>query len=101
MSVKAILLKARRINASRVSNSSSDSLRVNVILITNVAIQIAFDGYPLDSPRHNRLWFMRVNKMRKREGLLALTTVRLKVEENQLVGVFDEIGFVVDALKGA
>jgi hypothetical protein len=44
---------------------------------------------------------MRVNKMRKREGLLALTTVRLKVEENQLVGVFDEIGFVVDALKGA
>jgi len=72
MSVKAILLKARRINASRVSNSSSDSLRVNVILITNVAIQIAFDGYPLDSPRHNRLWFMRVNKMRKREGLLAL-----------------------------
>ena len=30
-----------------------------------------------------------------------VTAVRLKVEENQLVGVFGEIGVVVDALKGA
>jgi hypothetical protein len=30
-----------------------------------------------------------------------LTAVRLKVEENQLVGVFGEIGVVVDGLKGA
>jgi hypothetical protein len=29
------------------------------------------------------------------------TTVRLKVEENQLVDVFGEIGFHVDGLKGA
>jgi hypothetical protein len=30
-----------------------------------------------------------------------LTAVRLKVEENQLVDVFGEIGFHVDGLKGA
>ena len=30
-----------------------------------------------------------------------LTAVRLKVEENQLVGVFGEIGFHIDGLKGA
>jgi hypothetical protein len=30
-----------------------------------------------------------------------VTTVRLKVEENQLVDVFGEIGFHVDGLKGA
>ena len=30
-----------------------------------------------------------------------LTAVRLKVEQNQLVGVFGEIGVLVDALKGA
>jgi hypothetical protein len=29
------------------------------------------------------------------------TAVRLKVEQNQLVGVFGEIGVLVDALKGA
>jgi hypothetical protein len=29
------------------------------------------------------------------------TTVRLKVEENQLVGIFGEIGVLVDGLKGA
>ena len=29
------------------------------------------------------------------------TAVRLKVEQNQLVGVFDEIGILFDALKGA
>jgi len=29
------------------------------------------------------------------------TAVRLKVEENQLVGVFGEIGVCVDGLKGA
>ena len=31
----------------------------------------------------------------------AITAVRLKVEQNQLVGVFDEIGILFDALKGA
>ena len=30
-----------------------------------------------------------------------ITAVRLKVEQNQLVGVFDEIGILFDALKGA
>ena len=30
-----------------------------------------------------------------------LTAVRLKVEENQLVDVFGEIGVLVDGLKGA
>ena len=30
-----------------------------------------------------------------------ITAVRLKVEQNQLVGVFGEIGVVVDARKGA
>jgi hypothetical protein len=35
-------------------------------------------------------------------GIMAvITTVRLKVEENQLVGVFLEIGIQVNALKGA
>jgi hypothetical protein len=29
------------------------------------------------------------------------TAVRLKVEENQLVGIFGEIGVLVDGLKGA
>jgi len=33
--------------------------------------------------------------------LFAVTTVRLKVEENQLVGIFGEIGVLVDGLKGA
>jgi hypothetical protein len=33
--------------------------------------------------------------------LSRITAVRLKVEENQLVGVFGEIGVVVDGLKGA
>jgi hypothetical protein len=30
-----------------------------------------------------------------------ITAVRLKVEENQLVDVFGEIGFHIDGLKGA
>ena len=30
-----------------------------------------------------------------------ITAVRLKVEQNQLVGVFDEIGILFDGLKGA
>ena len=30
-----------------------------------------------------------------------VTAVRLKVEQNQLVGVFGEIGIQVNALKGA
>jgi len=30
-----------------------------------------------------------------------ITAVRLKVEENQLVGVFGESGVLVDGLKGA
>jgi hypothetical protein len=30
-----------------------------------------------------------------------ITAVRLKVEENQLVGIFGEIGVPVDGLKGA
>jgi phospholipase C len=30
-----------------------------------------------------------------------ITAVRLKVEENQLVDVFGEIGFQIDGLKGA
>jgi hypothetical protein len=34
-------------------------------------------------------------------SLARFTAVRLKVEENQLVGVFGEIGVVVDGLKGA
>jgi hypothetical protein len=34
-------------------------------------------------------------------GFDAITAVLLKVEENQLVGVFGEIGVVVDGLKGA
>ena len=33
--------------------------------------------------------------------IVTITAVRLKVEENQLVGVFGEIGVVVDGLKGA
>jgi hypothetical protein len=33
--------------------------------------------------------------------IFAITAVRLKVEENQLVGIFSKIGVVVDALKGA
>jgi hypothetical protein len=32
---------------------------------------------------------------------LRLTTVRLKVEENQLVDVFGEIGIRIEGLKGA
>jgi len=35
------------------------------------------------------------------QGLFRNTTVRLKVEENQLVDVFGEIGFHIDGLKGA
>ena len=38
---------------------------------------------------------------RKQVEQLANTTVRLKVEENQLVGIFGEIGVLVDGLKGA
>jgi hypothetical protein len=34
-------------------------------------------------------------------SLLKVTAVRLKVEENQLVGIFGEIGVPVDGLKGA
>ena len=34
-------------------------------------------------------------------SFLELTAVRLKVEENQLVGIFGEIGVLVDGLKGA
>jgi hypothetical protein len=33
--------------------------------------------------------------------LPSITAVRLKVEENQLVGVFGEIGVRVDGLKSA
>ena len=33
--------------------------------------------------------------------LIDITAVRLKVEENQLVDVFGEIGFHIDGLKGA
>src|ERR1035437_2085945 len=33
------------------------------------------DGYPLHSGSHNRLWFGWENKMRKREGLLALIAI--------------------------
>ena len=32
---------------------------------------------------------------------LGITAVRLKVEENQLVDVFGEIGFHIDGLEGA
>ena len=35
------------------------------------------------------------------DGLKRLTAVRLKVEQNQLVGVVGETGVVFDALKGA
>jgi hypothetical protein len=35
------------------------------------------------------------------EGTLRITAVRLKVEQNQLVDVFGEIGVLADALKGA
>jgi hypothetical protein len=42
------------------------------------------------------------NPVRKVEfELLQITAVRLKVEENQLVGVFGEIGVRVDGLKSA
>ena len=34
-------------------------------------------------------------------GIFDNTAVRLKVEQNQLVGVCGEIGVLVDALKGA
>jgi len=34
-------------------------------------------------------------------GLLCITIVRLKVEENKLVGVLGEIGVLIDGLKGA
>ncbi len=34
-------------------------------------------------------------------SITAFTAVRLKVEQNQLVGVFGEIGILFDALKGA
>jgi len=33
--------------------------------------------------------------------LFTITAARLKVEENQLVDVFGEIGFHIDGLKGA
>jgi hypothetical protein len=33
--------------------------------------------------------------------MFTLTAVRLKVEENQLVGIFGEIGVLVDGLKYA
>jgi hypothetical protein len=33
--------------------------------------------------------------------IYGITGVRLEVEENQLVGVFGEIGVLVDGLKGA
>jgi hypothetical protein len=35
------------------------------------------------------------------DWLYPITAVRLKVEENQLVDVFGEIGFHIDGLKGA
>jgi hypothetical protein len=35
------------------------------------------------------------------QAITDITAVRLKVEENQLVDVFGEIGFHVDGLKGA
>jgi hypothetical protein len=34
-------------------------------------------------------------------SIKADTAVRLKVEENQLVGIFGKIGVLVDGLKGA
>jgi hypothetical protein len=34
-------------------------------------------------------------------SICEITAVRLKVGQNQLVGVFDEIGILFDALKGA
>jgi len=34
-------------------------------------------------------------------GMGEVITVRLKVEENQLVDVFGEIGFHIEGLKGA
>jgi len=35
------------------------------------------------------------------EQLEMITAVRLKVEQNQLVDVFGEIGVLIDGLKGA
>jgi hypothetical protein len=35
------------------------------------------------------------------QAILRITAVRLKVEQNQLVGVFDKIVILFDALKGA
>jgi hypothetical protein len=35
------------------------------------------------------------------QDINAVTAVRLKVEENQLVGIFGKIGVLVDGLKGA
>ncbi len=33
--------------------------------------------------------------------MIAFAAVRLEVKENQLVGVFDEIGVLAEGLKGA
>ena len=43
----------------------------------------------------------RVTRLELLQSMLGLTAVRLKVEQNELVGVFGEIGVLVDALKGA
>jgi hypothetical protein len=48
--------------------------------------------------RHNDNWNWKIGL---NDGIFLYTTVRLKVEENQLVDVFGEIGFHVDGLKGA
>jgi hypothetical protein len=37
----------------------------------------------------------------KARHMVKITAVRLKVEENQLVGIFGKIGVLVDGLKGA
>jgi len=45
--------------------------------------------------------FLLIKEATECRDLLVFTAVRLKLEQNQLVGVSGEIGILVDALKGA
>ena len=61
-----------------------------------------FEGYRIHKNPH--LWggAEKLAVEYRRAGDIGDTTaVRLKVEENQLVDVFGEIGFHIDGLKGA
>jgi hypothetical protein len=59
------------------------------------------DSSPLSLERRIATRALNASLNRRAPRLSNPTAVRLKVEENQLVGIFGEIGVVVDGLKSA